>query len=195
MRIPFAGLDAPPRVLGAMIGMRGEAAHGVVSQARPQALREARPVLGLGGRVAEHPGRESIYWNEVRRFDADRFDRPDDLKRGKFFLQETREAFGVACRRRETDVDACLDFLVHEDQGEPPDARLARGEQAFELHQEPPRGEGEPLGMDERCRQLEPCAEARRRLEEGARLGQRAEGVVDLVEEPPAAALREPIAW
>ena len=99
-------------------------------------------------------------------------------------LQSGLEAMGF---------DAGLAFLVQEDQSEAPDARLSGGEQAFELHQEPPRGEREPLGMDDRRRQLEPRAEARRRLEEGAQLGQRAARVIDLVEEFPAAALREPL--
>ena len=92
MRIPFARLDSAPRVLRAVIGMRGEAAHGVVPEACAQAFHEASPVLGFGGRVAEHPGRQFIEGNEVRGFDADRLDRPDDLKRGKPLLQETREA-------------------------------------------------------------------------------------------------------
>src|SRR4030095_10625049 len=109
--------------------------------------------------------------DEVRRFDADGLDRPDDLERGKFFLQETREAFGVARRRRATDFDAGLAFLVQEDQGEAPDARLSGGKQAFELQQESSRCERESLGMDDRRRQLETRAEARRRLEESARLG------------------------
>src|SRR6185503_8718821 len=43
--------------------------------------------------------------------------------------------------------------------------------------------------------QLEPGAEARRRLEEGARLGLRAERAVELVEQRLAAALRQPLAW
>src|SRR5688500_15807817 len=46
VRVPFTRLDAPPGMLGAMVGMRGEAADGRVPQARAQPLEQARPVFG-----------------------------------------------------------------------------------------------------------------------------------------------------
>ena len=49
-RVPFAGLDAPPGVLGTVIGVRGEAAHRFVAEARAQPLDEPRPVFGFAGR-------------------------------------------------------------------------------------------------------------------------------------------------
>jgi hypothetical protein len=46
--------------------------------------------------------------------------------------------------------------------------------------------------VSDRRRQLEPGAEARRRLEERARLGLRAQRPVQIVEQPPAAAPGKP---
>ena len=44
-RIPLAGLDAPPGMLRAVIGLRGEAAHRLVAQARAQPLEPGAPSL------------------------------------------------------------------------------------------------------------------------------------------------------
>src|SRR3954469_12070925 len=51
-RIPVAGLDAPPGVLGTVVGAAGAGVPRVLPQARLQPLAEPRPVFGLGGRVA-----------------------------------------------------------------------------------------------------------------------------------------------
>ena len=73
MRIPLAGLHASPGVLGPVIRVRGDAAHGVVPQTGAQAFDEVRPVLGFGGCVAEHPGREFAEGYEIRGFQTRRF--------------------------------------------------------------------------------------------------------------------------
>src|SRR6185295_291105 len=117
-----------------------------------------------------------------------------DSEGEKPFLQKPRETVGRARRRRQADIDGRFAFFMQQNQRKSTDAGLARGEQALELHQEPARREEQPLGVIDLRRQLEPGVEARRRLEESARLGLGAERAIELVEEPPAAALREPIA-
>src|SRR5882672_12474558 len=52
-RIPFARLDAPPSVLGPVIGLRGEPADSRAAQADAQALEQPRPILLLASRIAE----------------------------------------------------------------------------------------------------------------------------------------------
>src|SRR5262245_40951321 len=47
-RVPFARLDAPPGVLGPMVGLGGEAVHRLRPEPLPQALDQARPVLLVG---------------------------------------------------------------------------------------------------------------------------------------------------
>ncbi len=71
---------------------------------------------------------------------------------------------------------------------------LSRFQQPGELRQQAPRREQQRLGVRRLRRQLEPRGEARRRGEEGARLVQPAERAVQLVEEPLAAAFRQPFA-
>src|SRR5262245_59327402 len=51
--VPFAGLDAPPGVFRAVVGLRGETADRFGAEAHPQALDEPRPVFLLRGSVAE----------------------------------------------------------------------------------------------------------------------------------------------
>src|SRR5436309_14835051 len=53
MRIPFAGLDAAPRMLRAVIGISADAVDRVAAEARLQPLEKLRPILGFGGAVAE----------------------------------------------------------------------------------------------------------------------------------------------
>src|SRR6188508_3256099 len=71
-RVPFARLDAAPGMLGAVIGLGGEAADRVVAKARAQPLGEARPAFGLGGAVAEHAGALSRERGEIPGFEPDR---------------------------------------------------------------------------------------------------------------------------
>src|SRR5687768_11799228 len=52
-RIPFAGLDALPGMLGAMVGIGGEPVHAFVPEALAQPLEQPRPVFGVRRRVAE----------------------------------------------------------------------------------------------------------------------------------------------
>ncbi len=81
---------------------------------------------------------------------------------------------------------------MNQRQREASHAGLARGKQAFELDQQSPGSEQQPLGMRDLARQLQRRGEARRRREERARLGQRTEGLVQLFEQRLAAALRQP---
>ena len=74
------------------------------------------------------------------------------------------------------------------------DAFVPGGEQPFELHEHAARGEQHALGVRHRARQLERGGEARRRREESARLGRRAERLVELLQHARAATLREPVA-
>src|SRR5437660_1068497 len=67
-------------------------------------------------------------------------------------------------------------------QGESAHARLSRGEQAFELHEQAPRAEKERFGMDHLGGQLEPRGEALGQREKLARLGPLAERAVELVD-------------
>src|SRR3989442_6044539 len=53
VRIPFAGLDAPPGVLGTMVRVRRDAIHRLAPQPRLQSLHEPRPILRLCRAVAE----------------------------------------------------------------------------------------------------------------------------------------------
>src|SRR5713226_3740569 len=80
-RVPFARLDAPPGVLGPVVGLCREAADRVAAQARAQPLDEPRPVLLLGGRIAEHGGTALPERREIARFERERFDRSRQCKR------------------------------------------------------------------------------------------------------------------
>src|SRR5260221_14668722 len=52
-RIPFAGLDPAPGMLGPMLGLRGEAADRLAAEADAQALDQPRPVFLFAGQIAE----------------------------------------------------------------------------------------------------------------------------------------------
>src|SRR5437762_13924314 len=54
VRIPFAGLDAAPGVLGSVVRIDADAVHRIASQAGLQPLQHPRPVLRLGRTVAAH---------------------------------------------------------------------------------------------------------------------------------------------
>jgi len=80
---------------------------------------------------------------------------------------------------------------VDELQPESADARLARGEQPFELHEKSPGGKKQRFGMRGLAGQLEPRREARRRDEEGVRFGHAAAGAIESIDHRIAAALRK----
>ena len=102
---------------------------------------------------------------------------------------------GVAGRRDETDRHLGEPrFAMDEPEREPLHAAGACREKAFELHEEPLRGEQQRLGLRHLRRQLEAGAELGRRGEEGARIGRAPERAVEIVEEPRAEAAREPAA-
>src|SRR5258707_12976069 len=79
VRIPFAGLDAAPGVLRAVIGIGGDAMDRVAPQTRLQALEELRPVLGLRRPVAEKPAASAPEPWEVAGLERGVFDRPREL--------------------------------------------------------------------------------------------------------------------
>ena len=100
---------------------------------------------------------------------------------------------GIARRRDEADRhfgEPC--FAVEQPEREPLHAAGARGEKALELHEEPPGGEQQRLGLRHLRRQLEAGAELGRRGEERARIGHASERAVEVVEELPAEAARKP---
>src|SRR5688572_18215478 len=96
VRIPLARLDAPPGMLGAVLGMRGEAAHRLVPKARAQPLEQARPALGFGAGVAEHGAAARVQRLEIRRLQPDRLHRPRERRGGELLAQQLREALGLA---------------------------------------------------------------------------------------------------
>src|SRR5258706_8271746 len=52
-RIPFAGLDPAPGMLGPVIGLRGEAADRLAAEADAQALEQPCPIFVFARRIAE----------------------------------------------------------------------------------------------------------------------------------------------
>jgi hypothetical protein len=83
---------------------------------------------------------------------------------------------------------------MHHRQREAAYARLACGEETFELHEQPPRREQHAIGLRHRSRQLEPRGKAGRRHEEQARLGNFSERAVELGEQPAAEPQRHAVA-
>src|SRR5688500_11721873 len=96
VRIPLARLDAPPGMLRAVVGMRGEAAYRLVPEARAQPLEQARPALGFGAGVAEHGAAARVQRLEIRRLQPDRFHRPRERRVRELLAQQLRQALGLA---------------------------------------------------------------------------------------------------
>jgi hypothetical protein len=97
-RIPLAGLDTPPGVLGAMVGQHGEAAHGLVAQARAQPLEQPRPVFRLAGCVAEHAAAAAGQRREIAGFETHRLHRLRQDQVAEPLAQQLRHALGIARR-------------------------------------------------------------------------------------------------
>src|ERR1051325_5239063 len=70
-RIPVAGLDAPPGVLGTVVGHAADAVHRFAARAPLQPLDEPCPVLGLGGSVAEQAPARRRERREILRLERD----------------------------------------------------------------------------------------------------------------------------
>ena len=83
---------------------------------------------------------------------------------------------------------------MQQEEPEVANALVPRRQQACELQEEPARAEKQALGVGHLGRQLELCLQARRRREEAARLGRRAERLVELFDHARAATLRQPFA-
>src|SRR5437879_11718399 len=66
VRVPFAGLDAAPRMLRAMVGISADAVDRVAAEARLQPLETLRPLLGFRGAVAAKPAAVSAARREIR---------------------------------------------------------------------------------------------------------------------------------
>ena len=198
VRIPFARLDAPPGVLRAMVGMGGEAVDRLAAEARLQPLEEPRPVLGFGARVAEHAaalrscsGAKSAASSAIASTGC------AQRERRELLAQQLRKALGVARRpRRSSIVDArCRAVSMHKRQREARTPAWRAASRPSSCTSSRRAANSSAFGM----RHLAPAARASRRSARGgakncARLGQRAERAVELVEQPLAAALREPCA-
>src|SRR6185295_6542964 len=90
-RIPFAGLDPPPGMLGPVVGLRRQAADRFRAEAHAQALDQARPVLLVGRRIAEQSPALRPEWFETRCMQLDRLDGALEAFVSEFFLQKARE--------------------------------------------------------------------------------------------------------
>src|ERR1051325_9534380 len=194
MRIPVARLDAPPRGFGSMVGKRRHAIHGVAAKPRLQPFDQLRPLLGLGYAVAKEPAACAAERREVTGFERNGLYRLLENKRRELLAQQCRQALGVARGSSKLHrYGAFRAIAMHEEQRECPHAGLARGEQARKRHEQAARREQQCLGVIYFRRQLERSAEALRRHEKLARLGNPAERLVELVEELRPAALGEAI--
>src|SRR5258706_8616145 len=97
-RVPLAGLDAPPRVLGAVVGLRGEAVDRLGAEPRLQPLGEARPVFAVGVRIAEHRPAALAERGEIAGLEANRLDRLAELDARELLAQPLQESIGFARR-------------------------------------------------------------------------------------------------
>src|SRR5690349_10925362 len=101
VRIPVAGLDATPRVLGAVVRHRGDAVDGFASEARLQALQQLRPVLAFAGCIAEETRAAPGERYEAISLDPDGLHRLAQVEGREAFAQQAYEALDLARRRSE----------------------------------------------------------------------------------------------
>ena len=182
-------------MLGPMIRLRGEARDCFAAQTDPQALEQSRPALFFSGRIAEQAAAARPERRETGRVQLDRFDWLLKFFPVKSFPQEDGQTRGISGQASELD----LEFLgrgikMDQAQREGADALVPRGEQAFELGEEPPRGKKQCFGVRRLARQLELRREACRWREESVSLRQPAAGAIQGVDERAAAALRKAVA-
>src|SRR5258706_1917776 len=195
VRIPFAGLDAAPGVLRAVIGIGGDAMDRVAPQTRLQALEELRPVLGLRRTVARKPPASAAEQSEVAGLERDGFDRLRELERAQLFAQQLRQTLGIARRRPELHLyHAARAIVVREAEREPTHAGVARSEQPFELREKAPRREQQPFGMRHLGGKLAPRPEFPPRDERRSRRRQLSQRAVELLDQRLPPTLREPVA-
>src|SRR6185503_19888658 len=132
--IPFARLNAPPGMLGPVIGLRGEPADCRATQADSQALEQPRPVFLLASRIAEQAAAARPERREIGCAQLDRLDWLLKFFLVKSFPQEDGQTRGIPGYGSEPDVE----FLgrgieMDQAQREGADALMSRSEQAFEL--------------------------------------------------------------
>src|SRR5260221_3471335 len=107
-RIPFAGLDPAPGMLGPMIGLRGEAADRFAAEADTQALDQPRPVFLFAGRIAEQAAAAPPERRKIAGVQLDRLDWLFKFFSVKTFPQEDGQTRGIPGQASELD----LAFLV-----------------------------------------------------------------------------------
>src|SRR2546421_7353111 len=128
-RVPVAGLDAPPGILRAVVRRGGEAVNRTASEAQLQTLEELRPVPGGVGGMAQATRAARGEGDEMRRLEADLFDRLAKLHRRQPLAQKLAEALGRARRRSKSDFDRLgIAVRVNQGEGESADAGVPRGE-------------------------------------------------------------------
>src|SRR5512146_851756 len=139
-----------------MLGMQAKAMHRLASKPRLQALDKPCPRFVLDAGTLEQVARSTMPWNEILGLDPNRLDRPDELECKETLAQQLHEPFYLSTRRSEHNVqDGWIGVTVQKNQQEAPNARLARGEQAFQLYEQPPCGEQHSFRMRNLPWQLE----------------------------------------
>ena len=128
--------------------MQAETMHRLAPKPCLQALDESHPCFALGVGALKQVDRSNMQWNEIPRFDSNRFDRLGELVCGETFAQQLHEALDFAARRSKPKIqNGWICVAVQKHQQEAPYACLVRGQQTFQLHEQSPRGEKHSLRM------------------------------------------------
>ncbi len=169
--------------------------HAGCAEPRAQALDEPRPVLRGAVPVVEQGERGAGERHDVGRGEREGAHRRGQRNRAEPLPRELGEVARVAARRDQPDRDdGRRRVAMAEPQLEPAHAAGARGEEAFELHEQALRREEEVPGLRRLGRQLEARVELRRRDVERARVGAPAVRAVEVIEKRLAEAAREAVA-
>ncbi len=90
------------------------------------------------------------------RFDPNRFNWFDELACKEAFAQQLHEALDFTTRRSKPKIqNSWICVAMQKYQQEAPNARLARDEQTFQLHEQSPRAEKHPFRMRDLLGQFE----------------------------------------
>ena len=179
----------------AVVGACADAVHRCGTQARAQALDQARPIALLLQFVGEQ-----VLVGICQRFDRLHFQGDSAHRLGQRRLlqplaQQQREVRGLAagCDQTQLDPGGGRGTVRQADQ-QLPRAGGARREKPLELQQQPLRRKQQGFGLRGLGRQFDGGAKLLRQDAKATRIGQAAEGLVQRIEQALAKAARKPSA-